>query len=363
LDSGATVEARRRRRKPEENMTYKVYNTAQGSFCIDWETCCQIIRSYQRASLQMTYSKEKTESQSSAVDPRTWGLPDLTFIEVNWGRVRSDAHAAVLSSAWSLGASAMFQSKGVDTLVQRLRGMQFDTRQLNSDFQDKMRAASKKSWKAMESSLDSYESKIYYARLARDFSGSILIGAATVVTGGVGLAATAGMGTVLKTTATYQDTGSAGAAVIEATQNIVCTVIPVARGKAMGTATKVVISTVADTGKALLEGKSIGTAIAVGAVNVPTGAGGGMVKDSAVKLLGKVAAPIVVKVAQDQAKKFGQTKIKNWSSSKSTSSIGDDARTMTSATSDLADQVSFEDDLLLKLAVIDMAKGVGRSWW
>jgi hypothetical protein len=306
----------------------------------------------------MQYSKETTESQSSALNPLSWGLPDLTFIEVDWDKVRSDAQAAVLSSAWTLGASAMFQSNGVDSLVQTLRRMQWDTRQLNSNFRDQIRAASKKSWSSMEKSIDTYQSRIDEARIIRDLSGSILIGASTVATGGGALVATAGMGTVIKTTAKYQDTGSAGAAVIEATQNIVCTVIPVARGKAMGTATKIVISTVADTGKALLEGRSIGTAIAVGAVNVPTGASAAMVKDAAVKLLGRAAAPIVIKLAQDQAKKFVQTQIKN-----STSSIRNDASAMTSATSDLADQVSFEDDLLLKLAVIDMAKGIGRSWW
>jgi hypothetical protein len=29
----------------------------------------------------------------------------------------------------------------------------------------------------------------------------------------------------------------------------------------------------------------------------------------------------------------------------------------------LADELSLEDDLLLKFAVVDMSKGVGRSWW
>ena len=339
-------------------MTYKVYDTAQGSFCIDWETCCQIIRSYQRASLQMRYSKEVRESQTSILNPLSWGLPDLTFIEVDWDRVRSEAQQAVYSSSWSLAASASFESNGVDRLVEKLRGMQRDIRRLNADFQQQMRAASKKSWNAMEGSIASYQSRIDEARIIRDLSGSILIGASTVATGGAALAATAGMGTVLKTTATYQDTGSAGAAAIEATQNIVCTVIPAARGKAMGAATKVVISTVADTGKALLEGKSIGTAIAAGAVNIPTGAAGAMVKGAAVKVLGKAAAPIVVKVVQDRAKKIGQSAIKNPSSS-----AGHHAKTSASATSDLADQVSFADDLLLKLALVDMEKGIGRSWW
>ena len=339
-------------------MTYQVYETAQGSFCIDWQTCCQIMKSYHRARLQMQFSKETTESQSSTLNPLSWGLPDLTFVEVDWDKVRSNAHAAVLSSAWTSGASAMFERNGVDSLVGTLRGMQRDTRRLNSDFHDRMRAASKKSWSSMERSIDTYQSRADEARSLRDLSGSILIGASTVATGGVALAATAGMGTVLKTTAKFQDTGSAGAAVIEATQNIACTVIPVARGKAMGTATKIVISTVADTGKALLEGTPIGKAIAVGAVNVPTGVGGAIVKGTAEKLLGKTAAPIVIKVAQDQAKKFLQTRIK-----KSAPMIRNDAMAMASTPSDLSDQVSFEDDLLLKLAVIDMAKGVGRSWW
>jgi Putative transposase len=255
-------------------VSYKLYDVAQGSFAVDWDTCCQIIRSHYRADFQSKYAEEKTESQSSTLNPLSWGLPDLTFIVVDWNRVRTEAQSNVLLAAHKLAALAVFQSSGIDAMVRELKRMQLETRRLNAAFSERMRKASHKSWTAMEQSVATYQSRINEAKLVRDLSGSILIGAATVATGGASAAAIGGMGTVVKTTAKYQDTGNAGVAALEATQNIVCTVIPGAKQVAMGKAIKTVISTGMDTGKALLEGEPIGTAIAVGAVSIPVAAGG-----------------------------------------------------------------------------------------
>src|SRR6266508_1605140 len=150
------------------------------------------------------------------------------------------------------------------------------------------------------------------------------------------------MGTVVKTTAKYQDTGNAGVAALEATQNIVCTVIPVARQATMSKAVKTVISTTMDAGKALLEGKSLGTAIAAGAVNVPTAAGGELAKKGLQTVLGKTAVPVVVKVAEDQAKKA----LQGWVKSRGASgTMAQDARMVAAGSAGLCQQVSLEDDL------------------
>jgi hypothetical protein len=53
----------------------------------------------------------------------------------------------------------------------------------------------------------------------------------------------------------------------------------------------------------------------------------------------------VVKVGQDQAKSAAQRQVKALNASP------------------LMDSIAFEDSLLLKLAVIDMSQGIGRSWW
>ncbi len=338
-------------------MTYKAYDTAQGLFAVDWDTFIKIVRSYHRSKLQLRYSKEVRESQST-INPLSWGLPDLVYIEVDWDKVNSELQALVILSANELAFKAVFAKDGIDRLVHELQMMQYDTRKYNERIRESMMFASRISMREIENSVEGYQTAVEIAKVTRDLSGSILMGAATVVTGGGAAIAVGAAGTVIKTTAKYQDTGSVGVAVVEASQQLVCTVIPIARGAKMGTALKVIISTAADTGKALLEGKSIGKAVAVGSVNLITGPAAAVAKEKLVSLLGKVAAPVVVKVVEDITKKFTQNKIKQ---------VG----TGSAAPADFAPkhsenewtELTFEDDLLLKFAFIDMEKGLGRSWW
>jgi hypothetical protein len=179
-------------------MTYQLYNTRQGDFCIDWDTCCQIMRSYYRSQSQLSNAAQKTESQRG-LNPLSWGLPDLTYVEVDWDRVRKDAESNACGAGWRLAAYATWDDGGVDRLVSELQGMQKDTRRANAEFGRWQRDASKKSWESMQKSVDSYQKGIDGAKLVRDLSGSILIGAATVATGGAGSAALvgAGLGTAL----------------------------------------------------------------------------------------------------------------------------------------------------------------------
>lgn len=347
------------RTRSKDIVSYRVYDTAQGSFAIDWDTCCQIIRSYHRADLQLRYSAERTESQSSTVNPLSWGLPDLTFIEVDWGKVAAESQALVMSAAFKFAAIGMFQSAGMDALVRELQRMMRETRRLNADFARRMRTASDKSWKAMEGSIATYQRRIDEAKHVRDLSGSILIGASTVTTGGASAAAVGASGAVIKATAKYQDYGSAGAAALELTQNIVCTVIPGARQVPMGKVAKTIISVASDSGEALLEGEALSTAVSMGTVNIPIAAAGEAAKKGLQQVLSKTAVPIVVKVAEDRAKKVIQGHLRTTTAAATPTSMG----VPTVSTPGTANRVSVADELLLKLAVVDMAKGVGHSWW
>lgn len=94
-------------------MTYRLYDTGQGQFALCWDTCCQFIKSYHRASLQHRHSREVTESQSQMLNPSTWGMPDLTYLSVDWHKVRQESAANTLSDAWRLGAVATFSGGGV----------------------------------------------------------------------------------------------------------------------------------------------------------------------------------------------------------------------------------------------------------
>lgn len=337
-------------------MAYRLYKTAQGDFCIDWDTCCQILKSYHRARAQNVNSKEVTESQGSLLNPLSWGLPDLSYVEVEWAKVRTEADGQTLLDGFRLGAIATYEAQGVDALARELQRMQTETRRLNQEFQGKMKRASEKSWAAIESSVNAYQKIVDGLKFIRDLAGSFLIGAATVTTGGAALAA-AGLGTGLKTTAKYQDTGSVGSAALEATQNLAFAVFPAARGKALAGGEKVVKVLVTggmETGKALLEGRRLTTAVAEGGVSIPNAVVADVVKKVAGPL-GKTAVPIVVKILEDQSKKRAQAWVRE-----ATATPAGTART---GGDGLADSVSFEDALLIKLAIIDMSKGIGRSWW
>jgi hypothetical protein len=170
-----------------------------------------------------------------------------------------------------------------------------------------MRAAGQKSMRKIADSVETYQMAVEGARCSRPV-GQHSDGAATVVSGGGASVAVAAAGTALKTTAKYQDAGSVGVAVVEASQQIFCAVIPIARGAKMGTAVKVIIGTVADTGKALLEGKSIGKAVAIGSVNLFTGPSGDVVKSRLDGQLGKIATRVIVKVMEDVTKNQGKIK-------------------------------------------------------
>jgi hypothetical protein len=370
-------------------VAYKLYTTAQGQFAIDWDTCCQIIRSSHRSRSQLDNASSKTESQSSLCNPLSYGLPDLTTLEVDWDAVRRTTQSKTLLDAYRLGAIAEFDRNGVTRLVQELQSMQAETRSANDRFSGWQHAVSDRSLAAMRDSEKGYQSLIDGAKLIRDLSGSVLIGAATFATGGATGAALVGggLGTALKTTAKYQDTGSLGIAAIEAAQNIVLCVLPAARGAKLAGGEKIVkliLGATLDTDKALLDGRELTTAIEEGVAGSVVSALGDQVLGKGLPLiLDRVAVPVVArlleqptkvvsdgltavlkKTIEDRTKKAVQGAIK--------ASAGADAGHLTHAVNrsgpdsnswDTVMSFADRDELLLKFAVIDMAKGVGQSGW
>lgn len=350
-------------------MTWKPYQTEQGEFCIDWDVCCQIIRSYHRAKAQLGHSRDVVESQVSTWNPMTWKLPDLSFVEVDWAAVRKESETRVAMDGWRLGAVAMFKPRGVDGMVHELREMQAETRRLNESLRARMRMATAKSMAAMERSVDAFESSVETARHVRDLAGSTLILAGTIATGGLASGALlgTGAGTVLKTTAKYQDTGSAASAAIEAVQNIAFTVFPAARGRALAggeKVAKVIVSVVADTGKAILEGDSLRAAMAKGIVNVPAAVVSEGVSKALKPILAKAPLPVAVQMATVAiAKKGAEDKVKGTLLKNKDGPSAHDVQRSATASTGIMRSLSFDDHMLLKLAVIDMNKGIGNSWW
>jgi len=356
-------------------MTYQQFNTKQGQFAIDWDVCSRIIRSYYRSEFQLDYSKEERESQVSTFNPLSWGMPDLIMLTVDWDKVRSETYKVVFPTAWSMAFRAGQDAGGVDGLVRELQMMQRATRANIEAFQRRQRDASHRTLMEMEKSIASYGDAVSYARLVRDLAASILIGIGTAGTGtvvtagtaalgtaGTGTVVTTGMaalgigaGTILKGTAKYQDSekNREGMALFDVAQTLITSVIVPKEAKGV----KLIINTVADTGKALIEGKPVWKAIGVGAVNLITAPLGDKAKSTLSNTFNKTAVSVGVKIAQDRTKSWAQGQVKRLGNSPESSSP------VFREASPLTDSIAFEDSFLLKLAVVDMEKGVGGSWW
>jgi len=338
-------------------MAYKLYDTPQGQFAIDWDTCVHIIKSYYRAKFTFLKSKIRKESELS-INPLSWGLPDLEYLEVDWPKVSLETSGHSTLAAYRLAAVALYDKNGVDLMVRDLIEMQRRTKKYNDDFRTKMYTTTQKSVEKLNAHVTKW---MGVAQVARDLSGSFLIGAATVLSGGGVALLSAGGGTALKTVGKYQDTGDAGIARIEAFQNLACVALPATGLVKIGGATKIIVATAGDTAKAMLEpGVDGATAVAMGLV-------GGLFSAAAPAspqlkpfetTIRQAAIPIGIEVALDQSKDKAQSALA--ARAKSTA-ITDDARRGNNR--GLGARISFSDQLLLKLAVVDMSKGIGWSWW
>jgi hypothetical protein len=363
-------------------MAYQLYHTAQGEFCIDWDTCCQIIRSYYRSSAQLKHASERKESQRG-LNPFSWGMPDLSYLEVDWDKVRKDTEENTLSDAWKLAAFATFGKHGIDELVSKLQQMQKETRSNTAKFNGQQRKVTQASMDSIKSSVASYQSTIDVLKDVRDTSGAALILAATVATGGAAVsAAVAGGG--LKTWAAYQDTGSLGVATIEAAQNIIICVIPAARGVKLGEKVaaekvmKVVMVAVLETDKAVLEGHELSVALQKGLAKGAGSAAGELLKGPLKKIIDRTAVPLtakVLKIPTDVASGYLVGAAKKAVENKTKDAVGkmfessgqtrhEIVRSRTEERSwDSVLTFADKDKLLLKFAVVDMSKGIGHSWW
>jgi hypothetical protein len=127
-----------------------------------------------------------------------------------------------------------------------------------------------------------------------------------------------------------------------------------------------------------MQGSEISTALAKGAIASSVSAVGDIVKHVAGEALSRAASPVLARVmtatpqvisklAIDVPKKVVEDQAKKRLQATAGQAGGQTAQgELVRSRSDKnawGDAMSFEDDLLLKFAVIDMAKGIGRSWW
>jgi len=355
-------------------MAYELVETKNGRYSVDWDVVWRIIRSYSRAGNQLDCARVVRESQTT-VNPMSWGLPDLQYVDVDWEKVRQDTQAETLTR--SVQMVKEFE-RSAESVAYQLKALISETKRLQDRFHNFMKMVSQDAYRELEKSVATYGNIVEGLKWVRDLSATILVGLGT---GGVGVGAAAlgtGAGTLIKTWGKYEDTGSVGLATVEAATGVVFTFIPAVGGVSVSggvKAVKAVISASADTYRGILEGKPLGQSILTGSLQLAAPAVGELAKSDlvqgvlartavpvATKLLGplpgmdQLTASVASKVSEELFKKGGKGVI-GWAMN------GPKASQPSDDTSELADYLTFEDDALVKLAIVDMAKGVARSSW
>jgi hypothetical protein len=355
-------------------MAYELVNVNHGTYAVDWDLIWRINWNYSRAGAQLDCARVVRESQAG-INPMTWGLPDLQYVEVDWERVRRNAPLeAVQRNIQMVNDFA----RSADAVTNQLKTLIGETRRLQDRFHQFMKATSHEAMKEIERSVSTYGTIVEGLKWVRDTSATILVGIGTggVGAGGAALGTIAGTG--IKAWGKYEDTGNVGLAVVEAGTGVLFSVIPGMKGVSTGTGqkfVKAIISASADTYKGTLEGKSLYEAAANGMLNFATPAVGELAKSDLVKgILQKSAVPVATrllsgplppmdklattvaaKLSEDIFKKGGKNAI-GWAFSGPKNS-------QDPSEPELADYLTFADELLVKFAVVDMEKGIGRSSW
>jgi hypothetical protein len=344
---------------------YTLMNTREGQYSVDWDAIASMVRSYFHAKALNKYATIRSDGGNAN------GLPDLSSVEVDWDKVREKVDVKTWGTMLRLCQGAELS---METAAQYLKEAQEITRKELELYHDRLARVSAQNQGEIEKYVDSYGWKIKGLQIVRDLCAAFVIGAAT---SGAGTAAAlpgalrgagAVTGAAIKVYGKYEDTYNAGSTAIEATQQLAFTVLP--GGEVVGAGTKIVISAGLDTTKSLVEGKSGAESVLNGVVNFPSAAAGKAAKEA----LGKLAIPVSTavktraadiskKVVEEAAKKAGKLAIEAGKDGIDNvkTVIHQIAHRLQESAS--AGNITFWDSLLLKFAIVDMAKGVGHSAW
>ena len=160
-------------------MAYEMVQTARGKYAVDWETIYGIIRNYCRSGAQLDHARTVRESQAG-INPLSWGLPDLQYVEVDWDKVREQTQKGMIFR--SIQAANDF-ARSPEMVANQMKTLISDTRRYHDRFQNYMKSVSQASTAEIEKSVKMFGNMVEGAKWVRDLSGAILVGLGT---GGLG---------------------------------------------------------------------------------------------------------------------------------------------------------------------------------
>lgn len=176
-------------------MPFKKFTSLDGTYLVDWEVVGRMIRSFVRSRATLANAKVNDEFH--------WIGPNLHTLDVDWASVRKQTDAESGPLFADFYRSAQFSAQ---TQITRLAHMVDITAHNNTAFHNKMHDAQGQTMANIAKADERIGKAIKALKFTRDTSAEFLMVSATLLSGG--LAAPAGavaMGSVLKTTAKFED--------------------------------------------------------------------------------------------------------------------------------------------------------------
>jgi hypothetical protein len=354
-------------------MAYEIVRNMQTEYAVDWTVVDRLVHSYWKAYMQDTYCNVVTTSDSVWYNPMSWSLPEVEQLEVDWETVRGKALSAFESDKSRMHRLAQTSVRDVAyDVLWKVR----QTVELKNWFLNQMAEIQKKNGESIGRSVEKYEGYKEAAKFIRDVSFDTVGVGATIVTGGAGVALLGGS-SILKGWGKYQDTDNLGVATMQAAGSFTFGAFKLPGGNLSKTGEYVLIVVQGgyESSMSLVAGQTLSEAAQKGLLKIAGDGGAKLLANTelAKLLFSKISLPIKI-VSRGEGGAVEDVTQKVFS--KVTEKIG--AKTVATAGKKLfghsnaeknegsrvgvAQDALLADELLLKLAVVNMERGIGRGW-
>jgi hypothetical protein len=357
-------------------MSYSIVNNPGTEFAVDWDVIERLCMSYWRSHYQIIHSEPRDMSERS-LNPFSWALPTITTIDVEWDKVREKAGVACIGDMFSYMKLAATDMRAVAMDMKwKVEQTAVNRRRLTNDLKD-VQATNIAEMQRAEST---YGGLVDACRFVRDTSTDIIAIGATVASGGAA-APLLGASSTLKGVYKYQDTGSAGAAVLYGTGSMLLGVFKLGGAKVTPGQEYALIITQGflEAGTSLMAGDSFANAVEKGALKIASqGSAQAVFGSSMVKnVFSKMPIPfniwstvsrkgsnvmledVAPELFKGGAKKLTEKGVKAGLAAGSSALQNSETQRVNSG---FADEAPLEDLLLLKLSIVNMKKGIGHGW-
>lgn len=347
-------------------MAYEIVRNGATEFAVDWTVVARLLRANSLARNRWAFSTTSTTSDSTFFNPFSWSSPDVRFIEVDWDQVTSRANVEVFVS--------LNQVRNVgDTNMPAVASFMLDrvaeTRISNERYMTWMGSVQSDNMARINAAVSSYDTQIEVAKFFRDTSADGLMVGATVLSGGAA-AVVLGGGSALKGVGRWEDTGSVSAGVMTGVGNLA---VGVFKMQGMQNGALAVLQAGQESATCLVEGRSVGESLARGSLKL---AGPGMDKMVQLpfmkSLLQKAALPIAARLTEtsmaqklvtDMTKKLIQKQVVERGGKAVIKAVGELLKDEPPPGPQRPiDTATIGDDLLVKLAIVNQARGIGNGW-